>query len=501
MFDCHIVTYNLSKAASKLLPLTACACLAGNLVAQDQPPVDSAASTVQAGISEQQSTTSPKQSPANLNTSEFNSIREYEEQVHQLKSRYDAYHPGLSEAMTGLALAHQQEGNHEEAISSLETALQINRVNYGLHSVNKIPLIEHLIVSYAATRNWQAVEDRYYTLMQLYSRNYNKNDLELLPGLSKLIKWHLQAFNEKVTEQPVANLLMARELIFQTINIIRSNYGVEDLRQLDPFTALLLIDFYIAVEQQEVGNEVRKPVFNSFRDETNPAYIESGGMHMSMLSQGRQHIEAMIQITQIHAATHPKMAVDTLVMLADWNLLFKQKMAADEIYRQVWEQAMKLDDHERHIEEIFNQPVRLPRFHVEDTKISNASPSEKGVENAAQDTGGNTGGDTDWNPDGNTEGNTDGQGAIVFEFDISTSGRALDPELVTADPGASKEIISRARRQLRSSRFRPRYENGIAVENQKVRIRYLFEPEPEPEPESAPEPDTEPSVAEASNEE
>ena len=69
----------------------------------------------------------------------------------------------------------------------------------------------------------------------------------------------------------------------------------------------------------------------------------------------------------------------------------------------------------------------------------------------------------------------------------------LDPELVTADPGASKEIIGRAKRQLRSSRFRPRYENGIAVENQKVRIRYLFEPEPEPDPE--------PNLAEASNEE
>ena len=497
MLDCHIITCHLRKAASKLLPLAASACLAGNLIAQSQSPTDSAANAVQADIAEQQSASSAKQPSANLNTGELNSIREYEEQVHRLESQYDAYHAGLSEAKTGLALAYQQEGNHEEAISSLETALQINRVNYGLYHVNKIPLIEHLIVSYSATGNWPAVEDRYYTLMQLYSRNFDHNDLELLPGLAKLIKWHMFAFAEKVTEQPMANLLTAREFMLKAINIIRYNYGVDDLRQLEPFSGLVLIDFYLAVEQSEFRNDVRNPTFDSFQQQTNPSFVESGGIHLSMLTQGRRHIEAMIQITQNNPETPPRVALDILVMLADWNLIFKQKMAADEIYRQVWEQAMTLEDHDQHIDEIFIKPVRVPDFFIYNTTLSGASTSENNDDNTAQGSGGNTA--------QGSGGNTAGQGAIVFEFDISTSGRALDPELVESAPGASKDVINRARRQLKSSRFRPRYDNGIAVENQNVRIRYLFEPEPAPEPEPEPEPETEnetepkQSLAEASN--
>ena len=75
----------------------------------------------------------------------------------------------------------------------------------------------------------------------------------------------------------------------------------------------------------------------------------------------------------------------------------------------------------------------------------------------------------------------------MIEFDITTSGRATNSELVEEDPGASKNTIIKAKKQLKSSRFRPRYENGIAVKTQNARIRYRFEPDPEQ------------SLAEASN--
>ncbi len=295
----------------------------------------------------------------------------------------------------------------------------------------------------------------------------------------------------------MANLLTAREFMLKATNIIRFNYGVDDLRQLEPFSGLVLIDFYLAVEQSEFRNEVRNPTFDSFQQQSNPSFIESGSIHLSMLTQGRRHIEAMIQITRNNPATPPRVALDILVMLADWNLVFKQKMAADEIYRQVWEQAMTLEDHEQHIDEIFIQPVRVPDFFIYNTTLSGASPPENNDDNTAQGSGGNTAQGSGRNTAQGSGGNAAGQGAIVFEFDISTSGRALDPELVEADPRAGKDVINRARRQLKSSRFRPRYDNGVAVENHNARIRYLFKPEPAPEPETETEPKQ--SLAEASN--
>jgi len=457
---CHIITNHLRKAASTLLPL---AISAGSLFAQPLPSPDTAANTGQTDIADPQSAAAAKQSLAESDADGMNSIRSYQEQVNLLESQYDAYHADLSEAMVGLGLAQQQQGNHEDAISSLERALQINRVNHGLYHVNKIPLIEQLIVSYAATGNWQAVEDRYFTLMQLYARNFDNNDIELLPGLAKLIKWHLYAFGVKVTEQPISHLLLARELIVQTIDIIKFNYGADDLRQLDAFGALLLTDFYLAVEQSQYQQESPKAGINSFREEPGEAQSEFWGFNQSMFTRGKYHIEEMIHITQNNAATPPRTAVDTLLLLADWNLIFKQQMTADEIYKEVWEQAVKLENHERHIEEIFARPVSLPSINISGTSYSGTPFSKNGNASASQDATRNT-----------TE-----LGAIVFEFDISTTGRAMDPEVVEMDPGASKNIINKGRRQLKTSRFRPRYENGIAVENQNARIRYHFEPDPE----------------------
>ena len=460
---CHIITNHLRKAASTLLPLAVSACLAGSLFAQPLPSPDTAANTGQTDIADPQSAAAAKQSLAESDADGMNSIRSYQEQVNLLESQYDAYNADLSEAMLGLGLAQQQQGNHEDAILSLERALQINRVNHGLYHVNKIPLIEQLIVSYAATGDWQAVEDRYFTLMQLYARNFDINDVELLPGLAKLIKWHLYAFGAELTEQPVSHLLLARELIVQTIDIIKFNYGADDLRQLNSFGVLLLTDFYLAVTQSQYQKESPKAGINSFREESDVAQSEFWGFSQNMFTRGKHHIEEMIHITQNNAATPPRTAVDTLVLLADWNLIFKQQMTADEIYKEVWEQAMKLENHERHIGEIFTRPVNLPNINIGGTSYNSTSFSENGNDSTVQD----------------STRNTTKLGAIVFEFDISTTGRAMDPEVVETDPGASKNNINKARRQLKASRFRPRYENGIAVENQNARIRYRFEPDPE----------------------
>jgi tetratricopeptide (TPR) repeat protein len=456
--DCHIITPQLKKAASTLLLLAAGASLAGHLLAQIQPISDNEDSTEQAEMADLPRAAVTEPAAEELDTDGLNNIRDYQAQVDQLESQYGAYHAGLSEVVHGLGLAYQQEGNHDEAILHLNRALQINRVNQGLYHVGKIPLIEQLIASYSATGDWEAVEDRYFTLMQLYSRNYDNTDIELLPGLAKLVKWHLYAYSARVAEQPVSHLLLARELIYQFIGIININYGADDLRQLNPFAALVLTEYYLAVEGAQFTEAPPRAGVNSFREESVTGYFEIPAPYQTVFSRGKLHLEEMIRITQTNAVTPPRTALDVLVMLADWNLLFKKSTTADEIYREVWEQAMTLENPEHHIEEIFGQLTNLPNF-----SISGISFSENDNDSASQDLALST-----------TE-----LGVIVIQFDITTSGRATDPELVEADPGASKNTVFKARKQLKSSRFRPRYENGIAVTTQNARIRYRFEPDPE----------------------
>jgi hypothetical protein len=69
--------------------------------------------------------------------------------------------------------------------------------------------------------------------------------------------------------------------------------------------------------------------------------------------------------------------------------------------------------------------------------------------------------------------------AVIMQFNISTTGRAEDYEVLESDPNISKKHIQKAERQIRKGRFRPRYVDGVAVVNQGVRIRYLFKPDPD----------------------
>jgi tetratricopeptide (TPR) repeat protein len=474
MLDYQMIANEFRIAASMLL-LVGGMSFPGHLLAQSQPEPDSENSSGRAGapemLPESAAEPRPRLNPGSRNTSDSRNIRDYQQQVDQLESRYGAYHDGLSEVVLGLGLAQQQEGNHKEAILSLSRALQINRVNQGLYHVSKIPLIEQLIVSYSATGDWQAVDDSYYTLMQLYSRNYINTDVELLPGLAKLIRWHLYAFGGGLTEQPYNHLQLARELLFQSIHIIKINLGANDLRLLEPLAALVLTDYYQAAAQLEYQEQVSKASINSFRDEPGKSFDDTWNPYLNVFTQGKQHIEEMIHITQTNPAAPPRTAIDAFLLLADWHLLFKKKMTADEIYRHVWTQIMAMEDHEQQIEEIFRQPISLPHISISGTSFSdNGGKPGKGSDIASQ---GNDDGGQDM------AGSTSKLGAIVIEFDITSSGRAVNAEVVEVDPGAKKNDIVKAKRQLKASRFRPRYENGIAVEAQKTRIRYLFEPDPE----------------------
>lgn len=432
MFDGRTTTIHLSKA---LLPLAAGLCLAGQLFAQTPPSP----------------TTEAKSAPGN--------IRDYQEQVAFLASQHNAYNAELAEAMVGLGLAYQQEGNHEEAITTLNQALQIQRINHGLYHIGKIPLIEKLLVSYAALGDWDEVDEHYYTMTQLYARNYDNYDAALLPGQAKLINWHLYAYRAKVTENPLEHLYLARNLISQSIGIIRFNYGVDDLRQLEPFATLVLTDYFLAAASQEENQQnLSMADYNSFRNESILPNSQFMNRSQTIFSQGKRHIQDMIRITQTNPETPPRMAVDTLLLLADWHMTFKQSTSADLLYRQVWEQAVKLDDHELYIEETFVKPVVLPKI-----SISGTSFAPDGEDTAEQGLAGSS-------PD---------LAVLVFEFDITTTGRARDPELVESDSGATKDMVNKSRRRLKSSRFRPRYDDGMAVENLDARIRYRYKLQPE----------------------
>ena len=456
--DFHIVASHLRKTAVALLPLAAGLCLAGQLFAQIPSAANNKFNTGMTEAADPWDTSTEKVPPAGMNSTGASSIRDYQHLVSQLQGQFDAYNNELSEALLGLGLAYQREGDHKEAIASMQQALQINRVNNGLHSVSKIPLIEHLIVSYAATDEWELVENSYTKMMQLYYRNYEFNDPRLLPVFSKLISWHWFAFAKRVDEQPLNHLLLAREMILHSVGIIKSNYDENDLRQLDLYTALVMTEWYLTMLQGDSKEILLQSDTSGFQGDFDNRFTDPWRPLQNTYTSGKRHIEEMIYITQSNPETPRMTAIKTHVMLADWNLLFKKKMAADEAYQQVWSGIAALDNPDSYMKEIFGNLVSLPDINISDSSYfaGEKKDADRGEEkNGTKDI------------------------AIDLTFNLSTTGRAIRSEVINANPEATSNMIMKAKRRLRYTRFRPRYDNGEAVLVTDATIRYFFEQDPE----------------------
>lgn len=457
----------LRKPTAALLALATGLFLTSHLFAQIPTAANNKVNTGMTEAADPWSTSAEKMPPARTKTTGSSSIRDYQDQVSQLQGQFDAYSNELAEAMLGLGLAYQKEGDHKEAIASMQQALQINRVNNGLHSISKIPLIEHLIVSYAAKEEWEAVGDSYSKMQQLYYRNYQFNDPMLLPAFRKLTKWHWFAFAKRVDDQPINHLLIAREMILNAIGIIKSNYGENDLRQLDLYSALVMTEWYLTLLQGESKEILMQSDSSGFQGDFDNRFSDPWRPLQNTYTSGKRHIEEMIRVTQNNPETPQATAAKASVILADWHLMFKKKMAADEVYKQVWSQISTLDNPDSLVQEIFGKLVSLPDINLSDSWYFD---SQKAVASEVLD-------------QHDVEQNTKKRGtkdiSVDLTFALSTTGRATGSEVIRADPEITKSNIMKAKRRLRYTRFRPRYADGVAVQTTGENIRYFFKQDPE----------------------
>ena len=397
--------------------------------------------------------------------SELADIRRYSQEVAKLENQYGPYYADLSESLLGLGLAYQANGDHVQAIEELGRALHISRINMGLYHPGKIPLLEKLIDSYRATEDWPALEDNYYKLHQLYRRNYEAGDPRRLPGVIKLANWHLFAYEKAIDEAPVSHLIRAQQQLYQAAAIIRQQYGVNDMRQLDALTALVLIDFYLSREQpgeddagaargnsppvmQAGGYSGRSPFDSNFQS-----------AYSLMYKQGKSHIAEILRIARSNEESHPEFLLDAKLLLGDWHLLFNKHQRADRMYQEVWLLAGELEAGDTYRAQAFESLIALPTLQVRDTAKTNADESLKDEHASIND-------------DPN-------HGLITLAFDVSINGHPKDVELVYSDQGASSGDVNRAKRQLRAMLYRPLYEEGKAVARSSADSNFAFKYKPE----------------------
>ncbi|MEQ8633066.1 MAG: tetratricopeptide repeat protein [Gammaproteobacteria bacterium] len=114
---------------------------------------------------------------------------------------FNVYHAESLEPLIDLGLMMQEQDRHEEAVDYFKQARQVSRIQKGLFDETQILLVEAIIESELALKNWEAVDDHYQHVEYLYHKLYDMDDPELEAGLGKVSRW----LSYSLSANPVGN--------------------------------------------------------------------------------------------------------------------------------------------------------------------------------------------------------------------------------------------------------------------------------------------------------
>lgn len=398
------------------------------------------------------------------------SIARYERQIREREAEHGVYDPATGEYLLSVGLVHQQEGNHSEAVRAFNRALQIKRVNEGLHGAGQVIILEQLLKSNIAAAAWEEVDRNYHQLLWVHKRNYDLGDPRLLPVIDMVGRWKLKAYKEDLLEDSAIKTIGESEKLFSgVIAILQRQYGEHDPRLIDPLYGRALTNYQYAIEvanapQEEfhgAGSPTRTQVIcrtiptpnggarricNTIRV-PDPTYYASQSRNQDFAVAQRIATvgRSLKQIVKIHE-TRPDLPVASharaLAHLADWHLLRGKRMTAYENYKTAYRLLADAGEHEALIEDLFGAPRHLPALRLPLPQVDKKLEEEKKTT------------------------------TVLASFDVSGNGRPKNIRIIESDPENATSARRKAKKTIRARLYRPRFENGepVATLNNKIRI-------------------------------
>lgn len=361
--------------------------------------------------------------------------------ISELEQLHGPYHGDLSQYLTGLGINYQARGKHDQAAEVFRRAMHVSRISEGLYSLNQVPILERLIESNVASGDWESASESHQYLYWLHRRNFGAEDPRMLPIITKLSNWHLNAYALDVGAGLFQHLINAHNLYTMAVSIIDQTYGQSDIRLVGALRGLTVSNYYLATYQT---SSARQTDFNSGYGSAKANADEKARLDQYILNSYSSGKRAINRIRHVYAS-NPEAAdtaeVKAQIQLADWNLLFNRWHTAIDMYQQAYDTLAAAPNGSTTTSEYFGRPVALPDL-----------PLLKG----------------------NLDTTNDANEFVLVSFDVTQHGRARNIEILEANPEDSVRNRSRVRKALKVAKFRPRFENGSPITTEKMTHRYVF---------------------------
>ncbi len=370
----------------------------------------------------------------------------YEQAMAGIRDNDGPYAAALIGQLTALGQNYQQSNEHEEALTYLDQAVQISRINFGLYGDDQIALTETIIDSLIALGRFGEVEEKYRFLVDVHEQRQGATVSQKAASLFKLGEWKLASFHRNpdtghmqaaalplgsIGNQAVVNTRFEELNQAQTLFVDAIRQLIEAGSWTDPtlFAAEqnLVRTFYIDANREQV---IANPGAYSTSDESSRERMRRRAATLELsdqYQQGEAAYRRMIGYLKKNPDATAAAISDVMLGLADWHLLFGKQTEAEAQYEQL-EKFLQLtltpDEEARAILQP-DLPVSLPAFL--DSPIS-AKPLLDDMQF---------------------------KGYVDFAFDVKRQGHVGKLEVLGSSEGTDSSITAKLVSLVRQTRFRP----------------------------------------------
>ena len=373
-------------------------------------------------------------------------IQRYVLAIEMIENTGGVWDSQLVEQLSTLGNLQQQRLNHPAAIEAYRRAIQINRIAQGLHTPDQIPFLENMIDSLVAAEEWEQADLYSDYLFFVQHKAYGINDPRLIPALERLASWNIRAFNLGYGDHLGARLSNAQMLLSAGLRAVVAHYGRQDERFLQYLKELARSAYYVKMYPEYLAG-LDQPEFRA-RQENLRQKLNSFTIYPRSFSLGEA---ALKDIITYHIQENGSVfsIAEAITHLADWYLLFDRRSNAQSRYLQAWSLLSTEPDGDQLKEKLFGRVVLLPTFMEVPKNLEMRASVPKVRSNLTYST-------------------------ADVSFSVSITGGVRDLDVLTEENDENANLLSRLRRSIRFSKFRPIIENGRPVHSAGHVFRYRY---------------------------
>lgn len=392
--------------------------------------------------------------------------------LEQLEADAGAYSPQLAEPLGEMGLVLLNSGAPGDARKYFRQAMQIQRVQTGLYTPSQLPLLDLVIESSVAARDWEQVGEDFEYFEWLSYRIHGPGNPALIDALGRIIDWHLAAIHLDAEDEKAGHLLQLLELGKRRVMLTEQHLGTGHPQHLEQLYQLAMHHYYVYIAAQRPG-----PVSDALVTTLTSPVVHGRSFLLAQeqiaddcYRNGRRLLERAIEAAGTTPGFSAQSAAMGKVYLADWELMFNHEGRASRAYAGAFAALADAGVPPEMLQRFFGTPVMLPEpeFRLalgaiaesQDVPVAYFIPWAReipGVRFPAPNAGFLT---------------TPTDRYALTRFHVEENGWAENIRIVEVHPD-DRALSRDARNAMWYVQFRPRIEDGRLVATRDREARYL----------------------------